>query len=70
MNENRRQILEMLATGKITADEADRLLAALEPAPAAAEFTGRIPGCNGAAPIPPSRPAPSTFASSSKPTKP
>jgi hypothetical protein len=31
MNENRRQILEMLATGKITADEADRLLAALEP---------------------------------------
>jgi hypothetical protein len=31
MNENRRQILEMLAAGKITADEADRLLAALEP---------------------------------------
>ena len=31
MNENRRQILEMLSTGKITADEADRLLAALEP---------------------------------------
>jgi len=31
MNENRRQILEMLATGKITADEAERLLAALEP---------------------------------------
>src|SRR5262249_52388097 len=30
MNENRRQILEMLATGKITADEADRLLAALD----------------------------------------
>ena len=30
MNENRRQILEMLATGKITADEADRLLAAME----------------------------------------
>jgi hypothetical protein len=30
MNENRRKILEMLATGKITADEADRLLAALE----------------------------------------
>jgi len=36
MNENRRQILEMLAAGKITADEADRLLAALEPEPAAA----------------------------------
>ena len=31
MNENRRQILEMLAVGKITADEADQLLAALEP---------------------------------------
>jgi len=46
MNENRRQILEMLATGKITADEADQLLAALEPntTATAAEFTGRIPG--------------------------
>jgi hypothetical protein len=31
MSENRRQILEMLAAGKITADEAERLLAALEP---------------------------------------
>jgi hypothetical protein len=31
MNENRRQILEMLAAGKITADEAEQLLAALEP---------------------------------------
>jgi hypothetical protein len=31
MNENRRQILEMLAAGKITANEAERLLAALEP---------------------------------------
>ena len=30
MNENRRQILEMLASGKITADEAERLLAAVE----------------------------------------
>lgn len=30
MNENRRKILEMLASGKITADEADRLLGALE----------------------------------------
>jgi hypothetical protein len=30
MNENRRQILEMLASGKITADEAERLIAALE----------------------------------------
>jgi len=30
MSENRRQVLEMLAAGKITADEADRLIAALE----------------------------------------
>jgi len=38
MSENRRQILEMLAAGKITADEAERLIAALErePAPSAA----------------------------------
>jgi len=33
MNENRRQILEMLAAGKVTADEAERLLAALDPEP-------------------------------------
>lgn len=31
MNEQRRQILEMLADGKITADEAERLIDALEP---------------------------------------
>jgi hypothetical protein len=31
MNEHRRQILQMLGEGKITADEAERLLAALEP---------------------------------------
>jgi hypothetical protein len=31
MNENRRQILEMLAAGKINAEDAERLLAALEP---------------------------------------
>jgi len=31
MNENRRQILELLAAGKITASEAEQLLAALEP---------------------------------------
>jgi|SRR5947209_4806814 len=30
MNEHRRQILEMLAAGKITAEEAERLLAALD----------------------------------------
>jgi hypothetical protein len=33
MNENRKKILEMLAAGKITADEAERLLAALDPEP-------------------------------------
>lgn len=42
MNENRRQILEMLAAGKITADEAERLLAALEPA------SSVMPGYGGA----------------------
>ena len=42
MNDNRRQILEMLAAGKITADEAERLLAALDPIPTPVmpEFTG------------------------------
>jgi len=30
MSENRRQILQMLSAGKITADEAERLIAALE----------------------------------------
>ncbi len=49
MNENRRQILEMLAAGKITADEAERLIAALEPdsAAPAAEFTGKFAAPNG-----------------------
>ena len=36
MSENRRQILDMLAQGKITADEAERLIAALEKEPARA----------------------------------
>jgi hypothetical protein len=37
MNENRKRILEMLAAGQINADDAERLLAALdkEPSPAA-----------------------------------
>ena len=45
MNENRRQILEMLAAGKITADEAEQLLAALDPDTFAnaGTFTGKIP---------------------------
>jgi hypothetical protein len=30
MNDNRRQILDMLANGKLTAEEAERLIAALE----------------------------------------
>ena len=33
MNENRRQILEMLSAGKITADEAERLISAVEREP-------------------------------------
>jgi hypothetical protein len=43
MSENRRQILEMLAAGKITADEAERLLAAIDPGSAtrAGETTSR-----------------------------
>lgn len=50
MNEHRRQILEMLAAGKITADEAERLIAALEPdtAATAGEYRGSIPGASGA----------------------
>ena len=50
MNENRRQILEMLAAGKITADEAERLLNALESnaADAKSEFTGKTAGPDGA----------------------
>jgi hypothetical protein len=49
MNENRRQILEMLAAGKITADEAERLLAALEPdsTASAGDFTGNTAGSHG-----------------------
>ena len=45
MNDNRRRILEMLAAGKITADEAEQLLAALEPdtTATAGTFSGRIP---------------------------
>lgn len=45
MSENRRQILEMLAQGKITADEAERLIAALEkePAPAAQSHAAPLP---------------------------
>jgi len=45
MNDNRRQILEMLATGKITADEAERLISALESNPStASEHSSSVPG--------------------------
>ncbi len=40
MNENRRKILEMLSSGQITADEAERLIAALEQEPSAAPVNG------------------------------
>jgi SHOCT-like domain len=51
MNENRKQILEMLAAGKLTADEAERLLAALEPEQAGSrgEFAGMVGNLKGAA---------------------
>jgi hypothetical protein len=49
MNENRRQILEMLAAGKINADEAERLLVAVESAssPTMGEFAGGVPRSHG-----------------------
>jgi len=40
MSENRRQILEMLSQGKITAAEAERLIAALEREPSASGSSG------------------------------
>jgi hypothetical protein len=49
MNADRRSVLDMLAEGKINAEEAERLLAALdrgEPPPSAQPFTAR-PGHNG-----------------------
>lgn len=50
MNENRRQILEMLAAGKITAEQADKLLAAIESdhGTTTGEFLGTIGGAPGA----------------------
>jgi uncharacterized protein YhdP len=44
MSENRKQILSMLAEGRITAGEAERLIAALEnPAPEAASMPAAAP---------------------------
>lgn len=40
MNKERRRILDMLAAGKVTADEAERLLGAIGEPPAAAPTTG------------------------------
>jgi hypothetical protein len=40
MNEHRRQILEMLAAGKVTANEAERLIAALERSESSASGNG------------------------------
>lgn len=51
MNEERRAILEMLAAGKITADEAERLLAAVEPR-ASAGSAGAVTGGEAAKPKP------------------
>lgn len=49
MNDDRRAILEMLAQGKITADEAERLIAALEKSgPAASPSPAGQPGRTGA----------------------
>ena len=51
MNEHRRQILEMLAAGKISAEQAEKLLAAIEPERSAVpvgEYAGSIGGGNGA----------------------
>jgi hypothetical protein len=50
MNENRRQILEMLAAGKITAEEAERLLAALDPDTTSAAPSGQSATGNGPKP--------------------
>lgn len=49
MNENRRQILELLAAGKITADEAEKLIAALDPdlTATAAKHAANDTGSNG-----------------------
>ena len=45
MNENRRRVLEMTAQGKLSAEEAERLLSALD--------EGRAPDSGGVAPVPP-----------------
>jgi SHOCT-like domain len=48
MNENRKQVLDMLAAGRITADEAERLLAALDPEPGIGAGAQAAAGANSA----------------------
>src|SRR4029453_6799043 len=48
MNENRKQILDMLAAGRITTDEAERLLAALDPEPGIGAGAQAAAGANSA----------------------
>jgi hypothetical protein len=50
MNEHRRQILDMLAAGKINADEAERLLTAIETDSSVpvGDFNGTVGGAKGA----------------------
>lgn len=43
MNEDRRQILEMLSAGKITVEEAERLIAAFEKSPSSGTASGARP---------------------------
>jgi polyhydroxyalkanoate synthesis regulator phasin len=43
MNENRRQILEMLAAGKINADEAERLLTVVETGADSSQSVAEVP---------------------------
>jgi hypothetical protein len=52
MNDDRKSILEMLAAGKITADEAERLLAALEASPAGSATKGSPPAQGAGVPGP------------------
>ncbi|MBO0681692.1 MAG: hypothetical protein J2P45_00935 [Candidatus Dormibacteraeota bacterium] len=42
MSDNRRQVLDMLASGQITVEEADRLIAAIGDGPAPAVATGLV----------------------------
>jgi hypothetical protein len=48
MNEHRRQILQMLSEGKISADEAERLIAAMDAPPSFSTFSDAASGASGA----------------------